>query len=1642
MFSIFRSRVISSILLVVFIFTTIFLTNISLMTNGVYAATSAFSQIEAESYSNLSNTSIQKISTPTGGYGLGYISSGDYVVYDNLDFDYSGVVSFKAKIATSNSTTIEIRSDSNYGTLLGTLSVSSTGSWDTYQELSCNVINTTGTHSLYLVFGDAINIDWFTFTKPTSSFDAFSQIEAESYSSLSNTDIQKVSTPSGYGLGYISSGDNVIFNNVNFGSSGTTSFIARVATSNATTIEIRSDSSTGTLLGTLSVPSTGSWDSYQDLSCNVSSITGIHSVYLVFGGAVNIDWFTFNQIATVTNTPTATPTPTPIPTSTSTPVPTSTDTSSPTNGVIKIECYNVDTSSSINSLNPQFKITNIGSSNLDLTTVKLRYYYTSDSNITQNAYCDYSSVDSSNVNLACLSMTSPSSTADHYLEIGFSSGAGTLASGAIAYVNTRIANADWSSLTQSDDYSFNSSATSYTSWNYVTSYINNTLVWGIEPNSSTATQTPTPTVALAPPTTTPTITPTPTATISTQTSTPLLIEAENYSSLGGTSIQQVELATGGYGLGYISTDDYAVYNNIDFGNGFTTFKTKLATSVSTNIEIRVGNQDGPVIGNLYVSSTGSWDTYQEISCSINSDIKGVNSLCLKFKGPFNIDWFYLSGSTSTPTPTPPPTPTPAPNFKSAFVQIQAESYNDVNAQYIQTFDISDGGSTIGYLLSGDYIGFSNIDFGSGTTSFKARVAAGDPTSMEIRSGSPTGTLLGTVAISSTGSWDTFQEITSSVSNITGVNNLYFVFNGPLNFDWFVFSPNVTPAPLNAFSKIEAEDYDGVSGDSIKNIDNAIGYIQSGNYIVFNNTDFGSGAKSFNANVANASGSNTDIQVRLGSSTGTLLGTLSIPSTESWDTYQDLACNISTVTGRNNLYLVFTGPVNFDWFTFSASEIVATATPTITPSLTPTPTSTPTPTVALAPPSPTNTDTLVSPTPMPTIEMLVPTDAILINQPNITLERTAPPRAEIASVKTITSTQRGELTLNGTGILQGEKEIVLLVDNGITEEKVSTDIITPMDFGIFANRNIRGVGNRVDVQGGVHANEKLESYISDFNVSGTCSASTLSIGYGSTIEGGLETITSPLPMPVFHDDIIAEIDARVDKDDFKFYPSEFLDGSNIAFPGQPGFFIRYEENNNTFVITGAGTFNLESSMYFDGNVRISVPHIINTNSNFLVAEGFVNLEGHDINTTELDEDSINNTTNLLNIYSIHGRIFVATSDSKIYGTLYAAGEEDPTGKYTNDVGVVLLQGINTQIYGAIVAGSDIRIEGSYSTFNCVSAITYKIETKFLRKASAISSKEAAKKIADYFGNTNTKMYALHYSDKAYVDTVNYEFFDLSPEGNELAALKTHIDNFAENSTGFSNMGDALRRGKELLSNPTKSSLEATKYIIVLAANSPNKWSSNIDQTTGDVIAISGDGENDADGSSMAYALNEANLINSTTDIKTVFIDNSSEDISANIENIAISAGSAVTPEGNHFYSTIWLVDFSTIYKYIMTDPPKTAFIDNATYTEIFPEGIQVVDGPEGYIVQQVDVNGITRDKLIVDHLDIELTHNGTNYDVIPFTVEVKVRPRKLGDIAFSGNDTKVSYIIDYIDIDGNKQTAYFEKNFDSFTLNVYMSIDIG
>jgi endoglucanase len=238
------------------------------------------------------------------------------------------------------------------------------------------------------------------------------------------------------------------------------------------------------------------------------------------GGILNDDWTTVNQTKhnllvpmqfpldggnTATNTPlgptftptrTNTPTgptftPTRTPTSTltrtNTPTgPTFTPTRTPTQGAssLKLQYRAADTNAGDNQIKPHFNIVNTGTSAVPLSELKIRYWFTREGTAAQNFWCDYSAIPGSCSNLSgTFVQVSPARTgADFYLEVSFTAAAGSIAAGGQSgEIQTRFAKSDWSNYTETGDYSFDPTKTSFADWTRVTLYRNGVLVWGVEP---------------------------------------------------------------------------------------------------------------------------------------------------------------------------------------------------------------------------------------------------------------------------------------------------------------------------------------------------------------------------------------------------------------------------------------------------------------------------------------------------------------------------------------------------------------------------------------------------------------------------------------------------------------------------------------------------------------------------------------------------------------------------------------------------------------------------------------------------------------------------------------------------------------------------------------------------------------------------------------------------------------------------------------------------------------------------------------------------------------------------------------------------------------------------------------------------------
>ncbi len=89
----------------------------------------------------------------------------------------------------------------------------------------------------------------------------------------------------------LSNGDYLEYSNINFGSSGSNQFDARVASGAAGgvsgLVEVVLDNPSNAPVGSFSVANTGGWSTWRTVPANISTVTGTHNVYLEFvSGAV------------------------------------------------------------------------------------------------------------------------------------------------------------------------------------------------------------------------------------------------------------------------------------------------------------------------------------------------------------------------------------------------------------------------------------------------------------------------------------------------------------------------------------------------------------------------------------------------------------------------------------------------------------------------------------------------------------------------------------------------------------------------------------------------------------------------------------------------------------------------------------------------------------------------------------------------------------------------------------------------------------------------------------------------------------------------------------------------------------------------------------------------------------------------------------------------------------------------------------------------------------------------------------------------------------------------------------------------------------------------------------------------------------
>ncbi|MFE6286248.1 cellulose binding domain-containing protein [Streptomyces sp. NPDC057877] len=160
-----------------------------------------------------------------------------------------------------------------------------------------------------------------------------------------------------------------------------------------------------------------------------------------------------------------------------------TGTAAAADGGLTVQYRTSATGATADQSEPWFKVRNTGTAPVQLSQVRIRYYFKADApGASYRFACSWAVRGCSAITGTFGTLSNPTATADRYLEIGFTSAAGSLAPGAdTGDLQLRFYQSTWQTLRQSDDYSFSATQTSYANWNKVTAQLAGTTVWGTAP---------------------------------------------------------------------------------------------------------------------------------------------------------------------------------------------------------------------------------------------------------------------------------------------------------------------------------------------------------------------------------------------------------------------------------------------------------------------------------------------------------------------------------------------------------------------------------------------------------------------------------------------------------------------------------------------------------------------------------------------------------------------------------------------------------------------------------------------------------------------------------------------------------------------------------------------------------------------------------------------------------------------------------------------------------------------------------------------------------------------------------------------------------------------------------------------------------
>ena len=439
----------------------------------------------------------------------------------------------------------------------------------------------------------------------------------------------------------------------------------------------------------------------------------------------------------------------------------------------------------------------------------------------------------------------------------------------------------------------------------------------------------------------------------------------------GVDIETTTDTGGGYDLGWTSTGQWFKYTvNVATAGAYTvTFRVAAGAAVgSSGGSFHIQNSSGTNLsGEVNVPGTGGWQTWTNVTANVTLPAGQQTLGYYQDVGGFNLNYmtFALNAPVEAPyggAPAAIPGTVQAENYDTGGqgVAYNVTSTNGTANSYrsdgvdIETTTDTGGGYDVGWTSAGQWFNYTVNVATAGTYTVTFRVASGNAVgssggSLHLQNSSGTN-LTGEVSVPGTGGWQTWTNVTASVTLPAGQQVLECYQDvGGYNLNYMTFASSGSAdapyggTPAAVPGTVQAENYDtggqGVAYN-VTSINGSANSYRSDGVDLETTSDTGggydlgwtTGGQWFNYTVNVATAGTYTVTFRLaapsavtsglhiaGSSGTNLSGEVSIPASGGWQTWENVTANVTLPAGRQILTVdQDAGGWNLNYMTFAVN----------------------------------------------------------------------------------------------------------------------------------------------------------------------------------------------------------------------------------------------------------------------------------------------------------------------------------------------------------------------------------------------------------------------------------------------------------------------------------------------------------------------------------------------------------------------------------------------------------------------------------------------------------------------------------------------------------------------------------------------------